>query len=136
MVLTQTLTTLQSRFSKSLAPCLPEYLSLTLSTLASLQPVFETYYLASSPDAPEPPSPTSDAGFMPPKNNVDDLACAAFDFLTPVVRAAAVKDVLVTGPKGREDGTDVLRAVISMVAFYIQVTRENVRDLATPPLTR
>jgi hypothetical protein len=64
---------------------------------------------------------------MPPKNNVDDLSCAAFDFLTPVVRAAAVKDVLVSGTKGREDGSDTLCAVVAMVAFYIRVTRENVR---------
>lgn len=136
---------LQSRFPKLLLPSLPSWFTLTLGTLSSLSPLYSTYYLSSAPDAPEPPSPTSDAGFMPPKNNLDDLACAAFDFMIPTSRMKEVKGLLVRpadgmgtaagggagGGKGRKgedglEGTDVLRELMRVVLEYTKITRANV----------
>jgi hypothetical protein len=118
---------LQSRFPKLLIPALPQWFTLTLSTMSSLTPIYATYYLASSPDAPEPPSPTSDAGFMPPKSDLDDMACAAFDFMIPTSRTKEVRGLLVSGAKkGEEGGTDVMREVVRVVLEYTKVTRSNV----------
>ncbi|KAI9638767.1 armadillo-type protein [Dioszegia hungarica] len=100
----RTLTTVQSSFPRLLTPHLPLYLSTTLSNLTSLLPTFQTYYLSSAPDAPEPPSPTSDAGFVVPKNDLDDMACAAFDFVTPLVRLPKMKGEMISGENGERAG--------------------------------
>lgn len=115
----QTLTTVQSSFPKLLTPHLHSYISTTLNNLTSLIPVFEKYYLSISPDAPEPPSPTSDAGFVIPKNDLDDLACAAFDFVTPLVRLPKVKEEM-------ERGQGLAEGLVRCVLAYTQVTRSNV----------
>ncbi|WWD20442.1 hypothetical protein CI109_104918 [Kwoniella shandongensis] len=108
-------------FPKVIAPELPNYIRLSIHNLQSLLPVFTTFYLSSDPDAPEPPSPTSDAGMMDPKIDITDLACAIFDFLTPAVRTKAAPAIMVEGEKGSE----LMESTVRIVLDYTQVTREN-----------
>ena len=84
------------------------------------------YYLSSSEDAPEPPSPTPDVGFIAPRMDLDDLACAVFDFLTPIVRTTKAAPNLVSGETGKETGTQMMEKIFGLVLCYIQVTRANV----------
>lgn len=91
--------------------------------------MFETFYLSSSPDAPEPPSPTTDAGFVVSKNGLDDLACAAFDFVTPLVRLPKAKGDMVRERGGVEAAGMVPDALIHCVLVYMRVTRTNVSKI-------
>jgi hypothetical protein len=114
--------TLQSAFPKILLPEIPSFLHLSLSTLSALFPLFTLYYLSTADEAHEPPSPTSDVGFVAPKMDMDDLACAAFDFLTPIARThKAAPELVVEGT-----ATGVLYGLVETVLGYTQVTRENV----------
>lgn len=61
-----------------------------------------------------------------PKNDLDDLACAAFDFLTPVVRLPKAKSEMVKVEEGEERAGEVARGLIGCVLAYTQVTRANV----------
>ncbi|KAK8849809.1 hypothetical protein IAR55_005145 [Kwoniella newhampshirensis] len=108
-------------FPKVIAPELPNYIQLAVLNLQSLLPLFTTFYLSSDPNAPEPPSPTSDTGMMDPKIDITDLACAVFDFLTPAVRTKAAPAIMMDGEKGSE----LMQSIISVVLDYTQVTREN-----------
>ncbi|ORY34633.1 armadillo-type protein [Naematelia encephala] len=99
----RTLTFFQNSFPKLLTSSLPTYLRLSIQNLAALLPSFQTYYLSTDPSAPEPPSSTADVGFVAPKMDLDDLACAVFDFLTPVVRSAKLADILVQNEKAGEE---------------------------------
>ncbi|WVR07905.1 hypothetical protein IAU60_004948 [Kwoniella sp. DSM 27419] len=108
-------------FPKAIAPYLPEYIRLSVLNLTSLSNLFHTFYLSSDPDAPEPPSPTSDIGMMDLKVDITDLACAVFDFLTPAVRTKSAPAVLVDG----SNGSGLMRGIIDVVLDYTQVTREN-----------
>ncbi|GFZ49805.1 hypothetical protein JCM24511_07208 [Saitozyma sp. JCM 24511] len=117
----KTLITLQSAFPKILLPEIPSFLHLSLSTLSALFPLFTLYYLSTADEALEPPSPTSDVGFVAPKMDIDDLACAAFDFLTPIARThKAAPELVVEGT-----ATGVLQGLVETVLGYTQVTREN-----------
>lgn len=130
---------LQSRFPKLLLPSLPAWFTLTLSTLTSLEPLYEKYYLSTGVDAAEPPSPT-DSNFasaqgarIAQRADLDDMACAAFDFMIPTGRMKELKVVLVQpsqsqthGQGGVGEGTEVMRRVIGVVGTYMRVTRTNV----------
>lgn len=121
----KTLITLQSAFPKILLPEIPSFLHLSLSTLSTLFPLFTLYYLSTADEAHEPPSSTSDVGFVAPKMDIDDLACAAFDFLTPIARThKAAPELVVEGT-----ATGVLQGLVETVLGYTQVTRENVSEV-------
>jgi hypothetical protein len=107
-------------------------LSTTLLNLTSLLPTFQTFYLSSSPDAPEPPSPASDAGFVVPKNDLDDLACAAFDFVTPLVRLPKAKGEMIDGERAARQAEELVACIL----VYTQVTRTNVRHQIMAELGR
>lgn len=64
-----------------------------------------------------------------PKNDLDDLACAAMDFITPLVRSPKAKGEMISG-MGSEVG-DVGRGLIGCVLVYTQVSRSNVSCLST-----
>ncbi|KAK4689861.1 importin-9, partial [Tremellales sp. Uapishka_1] len=117
----RTFSLFQSTFKPYITSALPSFFHLALQNLTSLLPLFTAHYVSSDPDAPEPPSPTSDAGFNGPKMDLDDLACAVFDFLTPAVRTPKIAPILVKN----EVGTDVMENIIGIVLAYTQVTREN-----------
>jgi hypothetical protein len=56
--------------------------------------------------------------------DIDDLACAAFDFLTPVVRTnKAGPELVIDG-----SGTRVMDGIVGVVLNYTQITRDNVRE--------
>lgn len=127
------LSLLQSTFARLIAPDLVEYVHHAVANLASLQPVFQAFYLSSEDDAPEPPSPTSDVGLVAPRTNLDDLGNSVFDFLNPAVRPASIKGSLVSGPAGDEQGTELLARIIQIVVVYTQITRENAEEWMEDP---
>jgi hypothetical protein len=88
--------------------------------------MFQAYYLSSDSDAPEPPSPSSDAGFQTAKLDLDDLGCAIFDFLVAAVRVKKAKALLVIGEGASETGTDLLKGLVDGVLGWTRITRENV----------
>jgi len=117
----RTLNTFLSSFPRMVAPQLPNYIQLTLSTLSSLLPVFISHYVSTAAEAEIPPSPTPDVGFVAQQSTIDGLVCAIFDFLTPAVRRENVQSMF-------EEG-GVLRELVSLVLDYTQVTRTNVSHL-------
>jgi hypothetical protein len=114
----RTLNTFLSCFPRMIGPQLPNYLQLTLQTLESLLPIFNSHYVSTDPNAPTPPSPTSDIGFVAQQSTIDELVCAIFDFLTPAVRRDNVQTMFT------EDGA--LKELVRLVLDYTQVTRTNV----------
>lgn len=102
------------------------YLDLSISNLTSLLPLFNKYYLSSSSDFAEPPSPTSDVWTVGPKMDIENLASTVFDFLTPVVRTTKAAPMLAVRDAGNAMGTSVMENVLGLVLEYIQVTRANV----------
>lgn len=109
------------------------YLRLSVHNLSSLLDTFKAHYITTGDNAIEPPSPTSDVGFIVPTNGIDDLACGIFDFLTPAVRQTKSVGLLAEGSKGQEQGTEMMRQILELVLEYTQVTRANVSsfDLST-----
>ena len=104
-------------------PELVTYLQLAIQTLTSLLPTFQSHYLSTNPDAPEPPTPSDSSAT---KQDIDDLASTIFLFMTPAVRNAKIASSLVEGSKGDERPTGLLRGIVEAVLDYTQVTRENV----------
>jgi hypothetical protein len=121
----QTLSFLTSAFPRIIAPHLPALLTYATSNLQGYSPQFLQYYVSSDPDAPEPPSPTSDVGFGAQQNTIEDLACAIFDFLTPAVRQKSVETLL----GGGSEAEQWARGVVELVLLYTRVTRTNVSQL-------
>lgn len=122
----QTFNLFWNAFPKILTSDITTYLRLSINNLSSLLDTFKIHYLITGDNAIEPPSPTSDVGFIVPTNGIDDLACGIFDFLTPTVRNAKAAGFLVDGSKGSEQGTETLRQILELVLEYVQVTRANV----------
>ena len=56
---------------------------------------------------------------------LDDLACAIFDFLIPAVRTTRAAASLVTSEKGEEAGTELMEGILGVVLGYVQVTKAN-----------
>ncbi|KAK1923454.1 armadillo-type protein [Papiliotrema laurentii] len=121
----RTFQTFFNAFPKVITSNLTTYIPLAIHNLQSLLPLFTSHYVSTGSNASEPPSPTSDAGFVTPTNGIDDLACTIFDFLTPAVRHQKALALLVSGEKGSEQGSDTLRQVLDLVLRYTQVTRSN-----------
>ncbi|OCF34393.1 hypothetical protein I316_03907 [Kwoniella heveanensis BCC8398] len=117
----RTFSLFHNAFPKAIAPYLAEYIRLSVANLTSLSPLFTAFYLSSDPDAPEPPSPTSDVGMLDPKIDITDLSCAIFDFLTPAVRTKGAPAILLN----EDRASDLLQGVVAVVLEYTQVTREN-----------
>lgn len=117
---------LLSAFPRIIAPHLPSLLQYATTTLQGYSPQFLQYYASSDPDAPEPPSPTSDLGFGAQQDTVEDLACAIFDFLTPAVRPKSVETLL----GGSSQAEQWARSVVELVLIYTRVTRTNVSQVA------
>lgn len=107
----------QGTFPRYLAPHVPTFLRLSILNLTSLLPVFNSYYISSAPDAPEPPVPEE---AYSAKMDLDDLASAIFEFLEPTIRVPQSKEILVTGD---DQGTPVMETIINLVLTYTQVTR-------------
>lgn len=114
----RTLNTFLSSFPRMVGPQLTNYIQLTLQTLESLLPIFNSHYVSTDPNAPMPPSPTSDIGFATQQSSIDDLVCAMFDFLTPAVRRDNVQAMFTEG--------GALKELVGLVLEYTQVTRTNV----------
>jgi hypothetical protein len=60
-----------------------------------------------------------------PKNDLDDLACAAFDFVTPLARLPKMKGEMVSGENGERAG-GLAEGLVRCILAYTQVTRSNV----------
>jgi importin-9 len=99
------------------------------TTLQGYSPQFLQYYASSDPEAPEPPSPTSDVGFGAQQSTLEDLGCAIFDFLTPAVRQKGVETTL----GGRTQAEHWSKNVVELVLLYTRVTRSNVSDIPFMP---
>lgn len=118
----QTLSLFQNAFPRLLISDLPTYLRLSTQNLLSLLPTFQAYYLSSDPDAPDPPTPPPDVGSGTTKMDLDDLVCAVFDFLTPVVRTPKAAESLMNG----DEPNEIMEQIVGIVLEYTQVTRANV----------
>ncbi|WVO14952.1 hypothetical protein L204_102593 [Cryptococcus depauperatus] len=118
-----------SGFPKVIIPQLQDLISLSLSTLQSLLPVFTAFYLSTSDDAPKTPYQDDDTGDLEGNVGLAELACGIFDFLTPAIRKKEVEDSLFQGKKG----TEVLEKLIVLVQSYTQVTRENAEEWMEDP---
>lgn len=117
------LLTFQGAFPKYLAPHVGTFLRVAILNLTSLLPTFNKYYISNDPDAPDPPAPAPDAAYSA-KMDLDDLACSIFEFLEPVVRVPAAKELLISSDGGAERGTPIMETIIGLVLTYTQVTRE------------
>lgn len=117
------LLTFQGAFPKYLAPHVGTFLRTAILNLTSLLPTFFKYYISNDPDAPDPPTPAPDAAYSA-KMDMDDLACAIFEFMEPVVRVPAAKELLITSEGGQERGTAIMETIVGLVLTYTQVTRE------------
>ncbi|EAL18781.1 hypothetical protein CNBI0420 [Cryptococcus deneoformans B-3501A] len=106
----RTLSLFQSAFPRIIAPNVPSFIRLAILNLQSLLPLFTAFYLSTTDDTPEPPSPTSDSGtgMTDPKIDITDLASAIFDYLTPTVRTKSAVGVLVEGQDESARATEVL----------------------------
>ncbi|WVQ84827.1 hypothetical protein IAT38_006984 [Cryptococcus sp. DSM 104549] len=120
-----TFSVLLNTFPRAISSYLVDYVRLSVSTLQSLLPAFTAFYITTGDDAPEPPSPTSDAGMMDPKIGIPDLGSAIFDFLTSAVRHKVAAPALVSGEGDAARGTELLEAMVGVVLQFTQVTREN-----------
>ncbi|WRT69867.1 uncharacterized protein IL334_006858 [Kwoniella shivajii] len=125
----RTFSLFHNAFPKYLQAHLPTYIPLSITNLQSLLPLFQTFYLSSAEDAPEPPSPTSDVGMLDPKIDITDLACAIFDFLTPAVRTKVAPQILLDG----DNGNSVMQGIVDAVVEYTQITRENEEEWMEDP---
>lgn len=118
----QTLLVLHNTFPRFLASYLPRLLALSLQNLQALFPLYRLYYLSTDPEAPEPPSASSDTSFGAPKTSLEDLGCGIFDFLTPVVRQKGVAEALVAGAQA----TELAKGLIQSVLDWTQVSKASV----------
>lgn len=123
----QTLSLFQSAFPRIIAPNVPSFIRLAILNLQSLLPLFTAFYLSTTDDTPEPPSPTSDSGtgMTDPKIDITDLASAIFDYLTPTVRTKSAVGVLMEGQDESARATEVLENLVRVVQEFTQITKEN-----------
>lgn len=100
--------------------------------LQILHPLFRAYYLSNDPDAPEPPSATSDASFGSTKTSLEDLGCGVLDFLTPAVRQKGASGLFVEGESSKGPGraTELSKGLVEAVLDWTQISRTSVSLLA------
>lgn len=110
----------QAKFPRYIAPHIPTFLRLSILNLTSLLPAFNSYYISSDPDSPDPPLPEDS---FTAKMDLDDLASAIFEYLEPTVRTKEAKDILIS-KDGEERGTAVTETIVGLVLTYTQVTRQ------------
>jgi hypothetical protein len=109
----------QTKFPRYISPHIPTFLRLAILNLTSLLPAFNSYYVSSDPDSPDPPIPEDS---FQVKMDLDDLASAIFEYLEPTVRSKEAKDILLNA--GEERGTAVMETIVGLVLTYTQVTRQ------------
>ncbi len=137
----RTLITLQASFPSVLRSNLSSYISLSTQHLQALLPTFYTYYLSSSPDAPDPPSIGGGTGSNDEGQDIGvvELACSIVDLLTGMSRVRGVRKFFVldgqgSGGEREEKPTELLEGLIYLLVCYTQITKEDVsvaRDLRT-----
>jgi hypothetical protein len=142
------MTTIHHSFPRSLTQSGRFYLTTATQNLHSLYPAFQSHYLSTSPEAPEPPSGLQSGGRNSDANDIGipELACSIVDYLTGASRGRGVREVFVSDPaaassasakgkskakgKGREDKeapSAELLALVDALLNYTQMTRDDVR---------
>lgn len=145
----RTMTTITHSFPRSLNQSLRFYLTNATTTLHALYPTFQTHYLSSSPDAPEPPSCISSSGgdSNPDSNDIGipELACSIVDYLTGAARARGAKEVFVIGgdggkgkgkgkgKEGKELPSQEMLGLVDALLRFTQMTREDEENWSSDP---
>jgi hypothetical protein len=112
-------------FPSILKPSLPHFLSLTLTHLNTLFPIYQSFYLSNSALLTPPTSAEEDSDVS---SDLPGLIGAMLDFVTQACTRKGTKELWVKGNRPEK----LMEAGMLVAISYAQMTVDDVRFLVVP----
>lgn len=114
-------------FPSILKPLLPTFLTLSITHLTALSPIYAAYFLSSSSDLTVPPNTEEDSDVP---SDLPGLVATVLDFVTQVARRKAIRGMFVL-----DDGRagETLDAAVGCAMRYARMTTDDEDTWATDP---
>lgn len=114
-------------FPSILKPLLPTFLTLSITHLTSLSPIYTAYFLSSSADLSVPPNVEEDSDVP---SDLPGLVATVLDFVTQVARRKAIRGMFV-----QENGQagQTLEVAVQCAMRYARMTTDDEDSWASDP---